>query len=163
MIVIDTSAFISLATAETVDVVLEEYDVHTTEIILEELAETSKYDDGHGYAATDVLEAKREYTIHDTSKPELETSRIDRGEASCVDLCRELPADFLITDDLRALPELQNLIDTRVAISPILLKALVKRNRLTEREAKRRVETLAENRDWLGSPIYRRAQDLFSE
>lgn len=162
MIVIDTSAFISLATADTLDLVLEEYDVQTTEIILEELAETSEYDDVHGRAATDVLEAKREYTIHDTPEPELETSRIDRGEASCVDLCRELSADFLITDDLRALPELQNLTDALVAISPIMVKALVKRNRLTESEAKSRVETLAENRDWLGSPIYRRAQNLFS-
>ncbi|NGM71337.1 hypothetical protein G6M89_20435 [Natronolimnobius sp. AArcel1] len=162
MIIIDTSAFISLATADSVEMVLEEYDVQTTETILEELVETAEYDDVHGRAATAVLELKHEYTIHATSEPALETSRVDSGEASCVTLCRELSADFLIIDDLRALPELQNLTDAQVAISPIMLNALVKRNRLTEREAKRRVETLAENRDWLESPIYRRAQDLFS-
>ena len=163
MIVIDTSAFVSLATAEIVPLVLEEFDVHTTETVLQELAETGEYDGVHGRAATAVLDAKPAYTVHDTAEPKLETSRIDRGEASCVTLCQELEADFLLTDDLRALPELQNLTEARVAISPVMVNALVKRGCLTEEEAKNRVETVAENRDWLESPIYRRAQDLFSD
>ncbi|OVE82869.1 hypothetical protein B2G88_19015 [Natronolimnobius baerhuensis] len=51
-IVIDTSAFISLATADSVEMVLEEYDVQTTETILEELVETAEYDDVHGTFGT---------------------------------------------------------------------------------------------------------------
>jgi hypothetical protein len=48
-----------------------------------------------------------------------------------------------------------------VAISPILLRAVVKRDRLEEREARETPEELTAHRDWLGGPIYRRALELF--
>lgn len=68
-----------------------------------------------------------------------------------------------MTDDLRALPELQSLVDARVAISPIVLRALVERTVLDEAAALNRLETVAESRDWLEAPIYRRARSLFDE
>ncbi|MFC7231549.1 hypothetical protein ACFQMM_09285 [Saliphagus sp. GCM10025308] len=163
MIVVDTSAFVSLATAATLDLVLEEFDTHTTETVIEELEATAAYTDIHGTGATTALENRSQITIHKLSNPDVQTSRVDPGEASCVHLCQELDADFLITDDLRALPELQNMTAARVAISPIMLKALVKRSRLTQDDARNRLEHLAENRDWLEAPIYRRAQRLFEE
>jgi predicted nucleic acid-binding protein len=83
------------------------------------------YDDIHGDAAEAVLEEVDRFTIHETAHPETETTRIDAGEASCVKLADTESAAFLITDDLRALPELQTLTDAQVAISPILLRALV--------------------------------------
>jgi len=64
----------------------------------------------------------------------------------------------LITDDLRALPELQTVVEAKVAISPILLKALVERNVIDEEEALEKLEEAAENRSWLKSTIYRRAK-----
>ena len=67
----------------------------------------------------------------------------------------------MIVADTSALPELQLLVDSRVAISPIILKAFVKRGILDQAEAKARLERIAENRDWLGAPIYRRAEALF--
>lgn len=163
MIVVDTSAFISLATIDTLALALEAFDTHATETVVEELETTASYADIHGEAATTVLEHRPQFTVHTGLEFDLETSRIDLGEASCAQLCRELDADFLITDDLRALPELQNVTQARVAISPIVLNALVKRRRLSREEAQNRVERLAENRDWLGRPIYRRAKGLFSD
>jgi len=56
--------------------------------------------------------------------------------ASCVVAARETDAKFLITDDYRALPELRTAVDPRVALSPILLRALVKRDALSESEAR---------------------------
>jgi predicted nucleic acid-binding protein len=161
MIVADTSALITLATADTLQTVLTEFDVHTTETVIQELEETAEYNDIHGDAATETLNQKDSFTIHNTEDPGFESSRIDSGEASCITLIQEQEAEFLITDDLRALPELQTLVDAKVAISPIMLKALVKRGVLTSEEAVKRVEQLAEARDWLGRPIYRRAQRLF--
>lgn len=163
MIVVDTSAFISLATVDTLQLTVEEFETHTTETVIEELGNTASYADIHGEAATDVLEHRSQFTVHTVSEFHLETSRIDRGEASCARLCRELDAAFLLTDDFRALPELQNVTQTRVAISPIVLKTLVQRNRLATEVARDRVERLAEKRDWLGRPIYRRAMGLFSD
>ena len=160
MIVVDTSSLISLASVDLFDTLLTEFDVHTTELVIEELEETSEYDDRHGEAAQIALDNRDQITVHDTPG-EFTSSRVDEGEGSCVLLTKEIDADFLITDDLRALPELQTVADAKVAISPIVLKALVQRNVLMGKEAKEKLDELAENRDWLGAPIYRRAQDLF--
>ena len=161
MIVGDTSSLISLTTANTLELLLTEFDVHTTETVLKELEDTSQYNDPHAQAAQTILQHQDRITVHEVEDQEFQSSRIDHGEASCIQLTRRLDADFLITDDLRALPEIQPLIATRVAISPIVLKALVKRGVLKREEALDRLEELAETRDWLGAPIYRRARQLF--
>jgi predicted nucleic acid-binding protein len=160
MIVADTSSLISLASIDLLGTLLTEFDVHTTELVIEELEETSGYDDRHGNAAQIVLNNRDQITIHDI-QGEFTSSRIDEGEGSCALLTKENDADFLITDDLRALPELQTVVDGKVAISPIVLKALIQRDVLTVERARKKLDELSENRDWLGAPIYRRAQDLF--
>lgn len=162
MIVADTSALLSLATSDILSTILTEFDTHTTETVIEELEETSSYDDIHATAAQTVLSDHDRILVTEIEATEFTSSRIDEGEASCIVLTRELEADFLVTDDLRALPELQTLVSAQVALSPIILKALVKRGVLTNQEAKTEVEQIAENRDWLGAPIYRRAIRLFS-
>jgi predicted nucleic acid-binding protein len=160
MIVADTSAVVTLASPEVIGTVLEEFDVHTTQIVISELDETAEHEDVHGEAAERVLEIADRITIHDTDES-FESSRIDKGEASCVTLTRQTEADFLITDDLRALPELQELVDAKVAISPMVLKALVKREVLEVEQAEEKLDLIADRRDWLGAPIYRRAKQLF--
>ena len=93
----------------------------------------------------------------------LTSSRIDAGEGSAAVLARDSGADFLLTDDLRALPELQRAVSAEVAISPIVLPALVARGVLERSDARSRLDTLAERRGWLGAPLYERAQSLFEE
>lgn len=161
MIVADTSALISLATADVLETVLEEFDVHATETVVEELRDTADYDDNSAQAAHQTLQQLDRITVHETDQLTFESSRIDWGEASCIALTQETKADFLITDDLRALPELQTLVDARVAISPIVLKALVKCSALTADDAESKLEEMAESRGWLEAPIYRRARQLF--
>lgn len=163
MIVADTSALISLATADYLDFVFTEFDVHTTDIVWSELEETAEYTDAHGAAADQVLNRREQLTVHSIHDTPIETSRIDAGEGSCLHLTEQLEADFLLTDDLRALPELQQATDAQVAISPIVLKALVKRDVLDRDTALDRLDQLADTRDWLESPIYRRAKQLFNE
>ena len=160
MIVADTSALVSLGTIDLVTVVFEEFDVHTTDAVLSELEETATYDDVHGAGARRILDGSDQLTIHSVSG-ELTSSRVDEGEGRCALLTRDIESEFLITDDLRALPELQSIADAKVAISPIVLKALLKRNVLEAETATSKLETLAQRRDWLGTPIYRRAQALF--
>jgi predicted nucleic acid-binding protein len=162
MIVADTSGLISLTTVDLLDTFLTEFDVHTTDLVVEELEETGEYDDSHGKAAETVLSQLDRITTHQVDG-EFTSSRVDPGEGSCVLLTKEEDADFLVTDDLRALPELKTLADSKVAISPIVLKALVKRDVLSEEEALDRLDELAEKRRWLGAPIYRRAKRLFGD
>lgn len=163
MIVVDTSSFVTLATADVLPVVLAEYEVHTTETVVAELRETSEYDDAHGRAANAVLEHGDRISVHQVADPRIQSSRIDEGEGSCVALAAEFDAEFLVTDDLRALPELQAAADAKVANSPILLKALVQRGVLGRDEAVDRLDRMAEDRDWLGAPIYGRARRLFED
>lgn len=163
MIVADTSALLSLAVGGVLDPVFEEFDVHVTRVVLEELHETSTHDDVHGTAAASVLERRAALTVHDVDGEPFTTSRIDAGEGSCVALVRDLDGDFLLTDDLRALPELEASVDARIAISPIVLRALLDRGVLDREEASVHLERIAERRDWLGAPIYRRAKRLFDD
>lgn len=161
MIVADTSALVSLSSADVLETVLDEFDVHTTVRVVDELEETAGYNDIHATAASTGLEQIGELTVHDEQDAPVRTSRIDAGEASCLALERDIDPGFLLTDDFRALPELQNVATARVAISPIVLKALVKRDVLTRDEALQKLDQLAQSRGWLGAPIYRRAQELF--
>lgn len=163
MLVADTSAFISLGIADVLPLVLTEYDVHTTQCVVSELEERAAHEDIHGQAASTALDRFSDIQVHDVRADELETSRVDAGEATCVAVARSRDAAFLITDDLRALPELQRLTEAQVAISPILLRALVKQGCLTNPTAEAKLETLVDSRDWLGTPIYQRARQLFEE
>lgn len=163
MIVADTSSLISLATTDILPILLEEFDIHTTETVIQELEETQTYDDLHAEAADTVLNHVDQITVHKMDNAEFYSSRVDRGEGSCALLTKQLDTDFLITDDLHALPELQTVADSKVAISPIVLKALAQRGTLTREEAVEKLDQLADNRDWLGAPIYQRAKNLFDE
>lgn len=163
MLVVDTSALVSLAITDSHDDLLAEFDVHTTGQVVAELRTTAEYDDAHGNGAAAVAGVLDDLATHDVESRSFESARIDDGEASCVRLCRSLDPDFLVTDDLRALPELQSLVEARVALSPIVLRALVKRGRIDDTTARTRLEELAETRDWLGAPIYRRARRLFGD
>lgn len=68
-----------------------------------------------------------------------------------------------MTDDYRALPELQGLVDAEVAVSLIVLRALVKRDAHSAADAETAFDTIAAGRDWLDAPIYRYARRLFDE
>ena len=161
MIVADTSALITLASIDLLDSVLSEFDIHTTETVMRELEETSEYEDRHGKAAQNVLDQIHRIVVHETEGTNRQSSRIDEGEATTIELANNKEADFLITDDLRALPELQTLVRANVAISPLILKALIERDVLEEEEAVEKLDQAAANRDWLNAPIYRRAKKLF--
>lgn len=162
-VVVDTSAFISLAVGDVLDQTLTAFDVVTTHTVIEELEATAEYDDRHGTAATTVLQQTDALTVHDAAGASFETSRVDAGEASCVVAVRQRDAAFLVTDDYRALPELQELVDAEVAVSPIVLRALVKRDALSSEHAETAFEAIAVGRDWLDAPIYRYARRLFDE
>lgn len=162
MIVADTSALISLATTDVLTVVLDEFDIHTTQAVQAELEETAAFDDADGTAAQRVIDAGDAITLHEATAT-MESSRIDHGEGTCIRLVLETDAPFLITDDLRALPELEAAVDATVALSPIVLRALVEGDVIEHTDATEYLDEIAENRDWLGAPIYRYAQQLFDE
>ena len=162
-VVVDRSALISLAVGDVLDDAIAAFDIVTTPTVIEEVEKTAEYDDRHGTAATAVLRQRDAITVQDADGAPFETSRVGAGEASCVAAARDGNAAFLVTDDYRALPELQGLVDAEVAVSPIVLRALVKRDALSAADAETAFETIAAGRDWLDAPIYRYARRLFEE
>ena len=110
MIVADTSALLSLVSIDLVETFLSEFNVHTTDTVIQELEETASIDDRHGDAAQAVLNNSDKIPTHKPSEP-FTSSRVDRAEGSCAIMANSEGAEFLITDDLRALPELQTVTD----------------------------------------------------
>ena len=82
MIVADTSALISITVIDLLGTFLEEFDVHTTETVIEELEETSEYSDRHGEASKIVLDNLEEVATCQ-AKGEFTSSRVDQGEGRC--------------------------------------------------------------------------------
>ena len=89
--------------------------------------------------------------------------KIDRGEGSCAVLARNIDAEFLITDDIRALPLLKNIASTKVVISPIVLKVMGKKGLPSNDEGKEKLEKLIGKRDWFETLIYERSLELFGD
>lgn len=164
MIVADTSALLSIASGSALELFLDEFEVVVTETVLEELEEISSHEDRTGKNAEKVIAKKRSFQVHDIGEDAPISSRIDEGEGSSAVLARKLDADFLITDDPRALPELESLVgEEKVAISPVVLRALVKRGVLERSEALEILDRMGERRDWLSSKIYERARGLLEK
>ena len=162
-IVVDTSGLVTLSIADVLPLVLEEYDVHTTATVLEELEATAAYEDTHATAARTALSHVEHLTVHEGYGGTVHSSRVDAGEGSCAMLARDLEAAVLITDDLRAMPELKTLTTGEVTISAMLLAALVRRGVLERDDARARLDRIADGRDWLEAPISRRMRRLFDE
>lgn len=164
MIIADTSALISLASGSVLNLFFDEFEVVITETVLGELEELSQESDWTAENAKQVYRSKKSLKVYEISGEKPVSSRVDEGEASCALLAQELEADFLITDDLRALPEIEKMVGKdRVAISPIVLRALVKRNVLDKKQALEKLKKMGKRRDWLHRPIYRKARELLED
>ena len=69
----------------------------------------------------------------------------------------------MLTDDFRALGEIEKQIGEMVVLSPIILKVLALREIIDKRQALTKLDEMAEKRDWLGRPIYRYAKKYFED
>jgi predicted nucleic acid-binding protein len=145
------------------DEVVDKFSVHTTEEVFSELQEIAQQQDYLAEAAEKTLNDRDKINLQETESERFQTSRIDCGEASCLALTREIDADFLLTDDLHAMAEIKKISTAEVAISPLMLQAMVENNTITKKEAVDKLEKLAETRDWMGTPIYRRAKNRLEE
>ncbi len=160
-IVVDTSALISLAHGGIIDLILNEFKVVVSDIVLLELKETSKFNDEDGKAASKVLEGAGSMEVRDVLKRgihEIVTSRMDEGEASCVLLAKEEDIEALISDDFRAMHQLQYFSQKYgfdLGLGAALIQALVFRGKLDKSQALNILERIAFKRGWIGRPIYR--------
>jgi len=163
-LVADASALVSLASVSLLSLVLNEFDVVVSDVVVRELKEMSTYANSHGNAANEVLRnIDRIKEKKASNYQRFKTSRIDAGEASCLELIESGEQDYLLTDDFRALGEIEKQIGEMVVLSPIILKVLALRGIIDKRQALTKLDEMAEKRDWLGRPIYRYAKKYFED
>ena len=163
-LVADASALVSLASVSLLSLVLSEFIVVVSDVVVRELKEMSTYADTYGNAANEVLRNIDRIKVKKASNYQrFKTSRIDAGEASCMEIIESGEQDYLLTDDFRALGEIEKQIGEKVVLSPIILKVLVIKGIIDKSEALAKLNEMAEKRDWLGRPIYRYAKKYFEE
>ena len=125
-LVADASALVSLASVSLLSLVLSEFIVVVSDVVVRELKEVSTYTNTYGNAANEVLRNIDRIKVKKASNYQrFKTSRIDAGEASCMEIIESGEQDYLLTDDFRALGEIEKQIGEKVVLSPIILKVLV--------------------------------------
>ncbi len=109
-IVIDSSALISLTHGRLLEHALREFEIATSNRVLQELEQTAKFADPDGQAAQAFLAKRALLKIIDVSEADFRNylgRKVHAGEASGLCLAHQQEADAFICDDFDALPYLE--------------------------------------------------------
>jgi hypothetical protein len=161
-LVADTSGLVSLELTGFLDRVLADYAVHTTERVIRSVRQQQSLETDHGLAAKAVYADRTRMTVHKVSGDDIQLAYLNDDQESCLALESTLRPAYLLSDDLRALPELQAMTSATVVITPTVLRALVDRDAITATAASEGLSVLAAHRRWLGEPLYRRARQVLT-
>jgi predicted nucleic acid-binding protein len=153
LLVVDTSAFVSLGVGDVLEVVLEESDIATTSLVIEELEGTATYDDASGEAAQAVLDRQAAFDVRSVELDE--TFPLDDGENAVVTLANKIEAVQLLCDEFNRLALVHaSLVDTRLVTTSSVLTALVRNDVLSPDVAEEFLETMSEARSWSANTIH---------
>ncbi|HLC85317.1 MAG TPA: hypothetical protein VJH22_06000 [Candidatus Nanoarchaeia archaeon] len=135
-IVLDTSALMSLAAGDVLDLAIESMDCIVPERVRAEIQGLSKNNDFEGNLAKRILDLfGNGIEILTSYKTSIE------GEIECAYLANELDdVEFLITDDTLALESLEKTCRKSIRFSPMILYALCLKNKLTKKQALQSLE-----------------------
>lgn len=158
-VVLDTSALLSLASGNILDLAVASVNCVIPERVRAELLGLSMNNDFDGNLAKKVLDLLgKEITVIDSSKASAE------GEVECVYLANELEdAEFLITDDSAALEKLEKLCKKPVRFSTMFLYAFCLKKKITKMQALQILERMRVKRNWKDNLIFEQAKILIEE
>lgn len=163
-LVADTSALVSLGTAEGYDpsplaLIEREYELVVPEEVARELADVASYDDAHGRAARAVRDRITDSRVLAVElDPEFP---LDDGENAAVRLANDRGSELLLCDEFDSLGLIHaSLADARLVTTPTLLSVFVRRDLLSPSTAAAVLETIADARSWEGNSYVRRARSL---
>lgn len=160
-VVADTSSLMSLEFMEILSEVFSIADVYITSVVEAELKEISSFSDEKSRIAKSILkyvhDGKIKYIrIKNSSFSSYISRNVDAGEASCLALCILKKISFLITDDADAAYSLGRIAmqkGIKIRICVAVLMELVKANKISKSEAKRKIEKLIKKRSWEGGVL----------
>ena len=146
----DTSAFLSLESANLLDTILETFSIITTFSVLQELKDFSQHEDKLGKIAKRVLNKKNKFLLKETSITE-KLNHISETDKELFNLSLEENTQ-LITDDLKLLYHTTGKIER--SFSTIFLTIFVSSEILTKKQALEKVELMRDLRNWKSNIIY---------
>lgn len=158
-IVLDTSALMSLAAGNILELVVDSIDCVVPERVRAELQGLSKNNDFEGNLARLILDFLwKEIKVLDAYKNATD------GEIECAYLANELEdVDLLITDDTSALEQLEKLCKKSVRFSPLILYSLYLKKKLTKTQAITILERMRVKRNWKDNIIFEQAMLLLED
>lgn len=159
-IAVDTATLISLVHGGILNLVLFQFKVIISDVIVEELERIAKFKDPDGRAAKKILSKKDKLETQEIAKNELSeflSTRVNPGEASCIVIAKKKEVKVLISDDFKAMAELEyhsKKHNFKVGLCSALIKTLMLRKKLKRDEARKIFEKIGNRRNWIGKPIY---------
>lgn len=152
-IITDTSALLSLAAGDILDLVLENIDCIIPSRVKEEVKGISLNNTFEGNLAKKVLSyIDKEIAVIETYQSSNE------GEVECVYLAHQIQdAELVITDDTKALEKLEKICNTKIRFSTIILYALYLQGKITKDRARVVLERMRVKRDWKDNIIFEQA------
>lgn len=155
-IVLDTSALMSLAAGNILDLTTSSLECIVPERVHAEVLGLSKNNDFEGKLARTILEyIGKEIIIIRSYKSSQE------GEIECAYLANELgDVEFIITDDTIAIEKIEKICKKKVRFSPMILYALCLKNKLNKKQAMDTLERMRVKRNWKDNIIFEQAKLL---
>ncbi len=164
-ILADTSALVSLEIKHLVALSSKFVQFSISTGVCEELKEIAKFEDVHGRSAKDVLELVDKGIIEVKSvnarKEHIES--IDMGEAEILTLGESGKYDYIITDDVKAMPYMKSVARVKVLTSVFVIRLLYDLKLLSRHEALDSIKQISTSRDWYGGILETVAYKYFDD
>ncbi|MEA3280989.1 MAG: hypothetical protein U9Q68_00230 [Euryarchaeota archaeon] len=133
--------------------------------VYDELSGIAKFKDVHGRSAKDLLRLIEDGCIAVKSVSLLpeHLNNIDIGEAEILSLAGTCKCDYVITDDVRALPYMKSVAEVKVLTSVFVIRLLHGAGVLSREDALNSIKEIAASRDWYGGVLEVIAYEYFDE
>ena len=145
MIALQYSGYLSTI-VETVDIII-------TKKIHSELEDIGIFTDSDAAAAREILRLLHKITI-------MEVSQRATGEEELIEVALQKKCDFIVSDDIRAMPKLK-LTNISTLFSTHLLYYLFRAGMISKEEGLIALEKMRNNRSWKENLIYISGIQLF--
>lgn len=133
--------------------------------VLKELQDISQFSDVHARSASDVLKLVQNNTIAVRPMPAKDEhiQNIDLGEAEILTLSESGEYDYIITDDVKALPYIKSVANVKVFTSVFIIRLLYDINVVSREEALNSIKEISASRDWYGGMLETISNQFFED
>lgn len=160
-VVVDTSALLSLASADFLWYPLANFELVVPRSVMEEI-EKLKAKPETEPTVSKVLGARSRFTI---VQPKRGAAGRHRGELDCLQVCTERGIELLVLDDFRAIRRLKPAAISRgvkLLLSAFFIAHAAASREMSREEAFAIFDRMAEERDWVGGRVYTAGKELLT-